>query len=229
MQTLAFLSQKGGSGKTTLAVHTAVAAEEAGEWCVVVDTDLQKSATSWREARESETPIIITAAASLLPDVIKAGREDGMTLCIIDTAPHAAPDAARVAALADLVVIPCRPTAFDLKAVGSAVEIVKAAKAKAVFVLSACPFRAPEIAETRAVLEGYGIPVAPVAITERRAFARAVATGKAVTEFDGEGKAAEEIRGLWKFFKEQLAYGESTKGDRASPVHDGRKRTRASA
>jgi len=77
-----------------------------------------------------------------------------MTLCIIDTAPHAAPDAARVAALADLVVIPCRPTAFDLAAAGSAVEIVKAAGARAVFVLSACPLRAPEIAETRAVLEG---------------------------------------------------------------------------
>ena len=115
-----------------------------------------------------------------------------MTLCIIDTAPHAAPDAARVAALADLVVIPCRPTAFDLAAAGSAVEIVKAAKARAVFVLSACPLRAPEIAETRAVLEAYGFPVAPVAIIDRRAFARALASGRAVTEFDGEGKAAHE-------------------------------------
>ena len=229
MQTLAFLSQKGGSGKTTLAVHTAVAAEEAGEWCVVVDTDLQKSATSWKEAREAASPVIITVATTLLPDVIKAGRDDGMTLCIIDTAPHAAPDAARIAGLADLVVIPCRPTAFDLKAVGSAVEIVKAAGARAVFVLSACPFRAPEIAETRTVLEGYGIPVAPVEITERRAFARAVATGKAVTEFEGEGKAAEEIRSLWTYLKEQLAYGENTQSDRAGPVHESPNRARAGA
>ena len=63
--------------------------------------------------------------------------------------------------------------------------------------VSACPLRAPEIAETRAVLEGYGFPVAPVTISERRAFARAVASGKAVTEFEGEGKAAAEIRALW--------------------------------
>jgi chromosome partitioning protein len=121
-------------------------------------------------------------------------------------------------------VIPCRPTAFDLAAAGSAVEIVRAAGARAVFVLSACPFRAPEIAETRAVLEGFGLPVAPVEITDRRAFARAVATGRAVTEFDSEGKAAEEIRALWHWFKEQMAYGR--KDDRVSGVHP-QKRARA--
>jgi chromosome partitioning protein len=203
MQTLAFLSQKGGSGKTTLAVHIAVAAQEDGERVVIVDTDLQKSATTWSDARQSDTPAVAPVAAAALNDVMKASRHDAMTLCIIDTAPHAAPDAARVAALADLVVIPCRPTAFDLAAAGSAVEIVKAAGVRAVFVLSACPLRAPEIVETRAVLEGYGFPVAPVTIGERRAFARAIASGSAVTEFDGEGKAAQEIRALWHWFKDR--------------------------
>jgi|TARA_B100001105_G_C22400368_1_gene449078 chromosome partitioning protein len=204
MKTLAFLSQKGGSGKTTLAVHTAVAAHEDGERVVIVDTDIQRSATTWSEAREAEVPAVAPVAASELDGVMKAARHDAMTLCIIDTAPHAAPDAARVARVADLVVLPCRPTAFDLAAAGSAVEIVKAAKARAVFVLSACPFRSPEIAETRAVLANYGIPVAPVEITDRRAFARAVATGRAVTEFEDHGKAAEEIRALWKWLKEQM-------------------------
>lgn len=204
MKTLAFLSQKGGSGKTTLAVHTAVASHEDGECVVVVDTDIQRSATTWSEARQAGTPVVAPVAAAELDAVINAARHDAMTLCIIDTAPHAAPDAARVARAADLVVIPCRPTAFDLAAVGSAVEIVKAAKARAVFVLSACPFRSPEIAETRAVLAGYGLPVAPVEITDRRAFARAVATGRAVTEFENHGKAAEEIRALWKWLKEQM-------------------------
>lgn len=223
MQTLAFLSQKGGSGKTTLAVHTAVAAQEDGERVVIVDTDLQKSATTWSDARQSGTPAVAPVAAAALPDVIKASRHDAMTLCIIDTAP----DAARVAALADLVVIPCRPTAFDLAAAGSAIEIVKAAGVPAVFVLSACPLRAPEIAETRAVLEGYGFPVAPVSISERRAFARAVASGRAVTEFDGEGKAAQEIRALWHWFQEQMKHGKN-KDHRVSRVHQPQKRARRS-
>jgi chromosome partitioning protein len=158
---------------------------------------------------------------------MKASRDDAMTLCIIDTAPHAAPDAARVAALADLVVIPCRPTAFDLAAAGSAVEIVKAAGARAVFVLSACPLRAPEIAETRAVLEGYGDPVAPVPISERRVFARAVASGRAVTEFDAGGKAAQEIRALWNWFREQMKHGKN-KDNRVGGVHQPQKCTHRS-
>jgi chromosome partitioning protein len=117
---------EGGSGKTTLAVHTAVAAQERGERVVLVDIDPQESTSSWGNARHNETPEIVAVGAASLHDVIKAARRDAMTLCIIDTPPHAAPDAARAAEVADLVVIPCRPTAFDAAAAPAAVEIVKA-------------------------------------------------------------------------------------------------------
>ncbi len=204
MKKIAFLSQKGGSGKTTLAVHTAVAAHEAGERVVVIDTDPQKSATVWGEARNQDAPVVATAAATELVRVLDAAQQEHMTLAIVDTAPHAAPDAARIVRVVDLVVIPCRPTAFDIAAAGSAVDIVKAAGVEAVFVLSACPFRSPEIAETRAVLAEYGLPIVPIEIVDRRAFARAVATGRAVTEFESDGKAAGEIRALWNWLKEQM-------------------------
>ena len=204
MKKIAFLAQKGGSGKTTLAVHTAVAATEAGESVVVIDTDPQKSATVWGDARSQEAPIVATAAASELGRVLEAADQERMTLAIVDTAPHAAPDATRIVRAVDLVAIPVRPTAFDITAAGSAVDIVKAAGVRAVFVLSACPFRSPEIAETRTVLAEYGLPIAPVEIIDRRAFARAVATGRAVTEFESDGKAATEIRALWAWLKEQM-------------------------
>ena len=204
MKSIAFLSQKGGSGKTTLAVHTAVAAVDTGERVVLVDTDIQQSATVWSAARSETYPIVATASAAEVHRIMAAARHDAMTLCIIDTAPHATPDAARIAQAVDLVVIPCRPTAFDIAAVSSAVEIVRAAAVRAVLVLSACPFRAPEIAETRLLLAEHELPLAPVAITDRRAFARAIATGRAVTEFDPTGKAAEEIRDLWQWLMEQM-------------------------
>ena len=204
MKKIAFLAQKGGSGKTTLAVHTAVAATEAGESVVVIDTDPQKSATVWGDARSQEVPIVATAAASELGRVLEAADQERMTLAIVDTAPHAAPDATRIVRAVDLVAIPVRPTAFDIAAAGSAVDIVKAAGVRAVFVLSACPFRSPEIAETRTGLAEYGLPIAPVEIIDRRAFARAVATGRAVTEFESDGKAATEIRALWAWLKEQM-------------------------
>ena len=204
MKTIAFLSQKGGSGKTTLAVHSAVAAAEAGERVVIVDTDPQKSATVWGDARTKDTPIVATAAAADLGRVLSAANQERMTLALVDTAPHAAPDATRIVRVVDLVVIPCRPTAFDIAAAGSAVDIVRAAGVPAVFVLSACPFRSPEIAETRVVLAEYGLPISPIEIIDRRAFARAVATGRAVTEFESNGKAADEIRIFWNWMKEQM-------------------------
>lgn len=197
MRKIAFLTQKGGSGKTTLAVHAAVAAAEAGERVVVIDTDPQKSATVWAQARTVGTPVVATVDAFQLSRVCEAAADEHMTMAIIDTAPHAAPEAAKIARSVDLVIIPCRPTAFDIAAAGSAVKIVNAARVPAAFVLSACPFRAPEITETRAALADFGLQIAPMEITDRRAFARAVKTGRAVTEFESDGKAAEEIRALW--------------------------------
>lgn len=205
MKTVAFLAQKGGSGKTTLCVHAAVAAQDTGERVVIVDTDPQKSATGWHRARIKSDLALVAVSASSLPQVLSAARLDEMTVSIIDTAPHAAPAAAQVARKAGLVVIPCRPTAFDLAATKNAVAIVKAAKVPAVFVLSACPYRAPEVAETREALAAYGFPVAPVEIGDRRAFSRAVATGRSVTEFESSGKAAEEIRALWLWIKGQMS------------------------
>jgi chromosome partitioning protein len=169
-----------------------------------VDTDPQGSATVWSNARESDQPIVATAAAADLSRVLDAAKAEGIDLVVIDTAPHAAPEAARIARAVDLVLIPCRPTAFDLSAAEGAARIVKAAKAPAAFVLSACPFRAPEIGETRKALVDYGIQVAPMEITERRAFSRAIATGRSVTEFESDGKAAAETRALWEWIRTQL-------------------------
>ena len=204
MNVIAFLSQKGGSGKTTLSVHTAVAAEATGERVCVIDADPQESATAWASALEAGTPIVATAQAGELDAALRAAESEGMTLAVVDAPPHAAPAAGQIARRSELVLIPVRPSAFDLAAVPAAVEIVAAAKVRGAFVLSACPFRAPEIGETRAALEAYGLPIVPGEITDRRAFARAVTTGSAVTEFEAEGKAAEEIRALWAWIKDTL-------------------------
>jgi chromosome partitioning protein len=128
-----------------------------------------------------------------------------MTLCVIDTAPHAVPEATRIARVCDLIIVPVRPSAFDLAALDNVVRIVRAAKAKAAFVISAAPFRAPEIGEARTVLARFEMPIAPVTITDRCAFARAVITGRAVTEFEPDGKAAEEVTALWQWIKETMA------------------------
>lgn len=204
MKTLVLLSQKGGSGKTTLAVHCAVAAEESGELVALADTDPQQSASMWAKARTAESPNVVTTSAIDLGRVLSKAREQSRTLTIVDSAPHTATDAVRIVQFADLICIPCRPTAFDIAAIEATVTLVKANGKRAVFVLSACPSRAPEIDETRSILSGHGFPIYPGQITERRSFARAVATGRAVTEFENTGRAAEEVRQLWVWLKREL-------------------------
>jgi chromosome partitioning protein len=204
MKTLALMTQKGGSGKTTLAVHLAVAAEQAGEKVCLIDVDPQASAGAWYSIREQETPAVVVVNASQLSHVLELARGEGITLAIIDTAPHNAAPAAAVSIAADFVLIPARPSAFDLAAAESTVSLVRSSGKSAAFVLNACPPRAPEIPEAIETLTAYGLPIASVTIGERRAYARAVATGRAVTEFEANGKASQEIRALLYWIKEKL-------------------------
>ncbi len=116
MNVIAFLSQKGGSGKTTLSVHTAVAAEATGERVCVIDADPQESATAWASAREAGTPIVATAQAGELDAALRAAEGEGMTLAVVDAPPHAAPAAGQIARRSELVLIPVdRPRLTSLR------------------------------------------------------------------------------------------------------------------
>ena len=200
MKSIAFLSQKGGSGKTTLAVHVAVAASKS-EQVILIDTDPQGSATAWGQARKSKPPVVHKTTPSALAEVLR--KSEG-TLAIIDTPPHATPGVDIVAAAADLLLIPCRPSAFDLVAIASSVQVAKAAGTRTAFVLNGCNLRSPEYNEAIRVLERHGFPVCPIAPGQRTPFVRAISTGRAVTEFEPSGKAAEEIQALWKWIKKTL-------------------------
>jgi len=204
MRSLAFLSQKGGSGKTTLAVHIAVAAGKGREKTILIDTDSQASASVWAQARKSETPPVSKCTAALIGGMLKTSQLQGHTLAVIDTAPHTISGIDIIAAAVDYLLIPCRPSVFDLAAIEASVKIAKAARKPAAFVLNACAARGPEVAQAKAVLARHGFPVVPVTIGDRKAFARAIISGEAVTEFDPEGKAAHEITALWRWLAKHM-------------------------
>jgi chromosome partitioning protein len=204
MNVISFLSQKGGSGKTTLAVHLAVAAEDSGMRVAVLDCDPQASATAWSDERLKAgrlEPHVVQVHTSELPTAVDGARNDGYSLVVIDAAPHANASAVDVAKASDLIIIPVRPTAFDLAALPATMKII--GDRPAAFVLSACPPRAPEIHEAHEVLLAYGRPVL-AQVTERRAMFRALAGGLAVGEFDPGGAAALEICQLHTAITEAL-------------------------
>lgn len=206
MRTIAIISQKGGAGKTTLAIHLATAAA-AESVALIVDTDPQATASRWGEWRNGVDPEIIDCGApTLLAGKLSKAAELGAELAVIDTPPHADAIARQAARLADLILIPCRPKAFDLAAIEATAELVKASHKPAFVVLMAGPPRAPLIyREAADVIEGsFGLQLAPVVLPERAAFHHSTAQGRTAEEFDHDGKAAGEIGALWRWTREQL-------------------------
>lgn len=200
MRTVAIISQKGGSGKTTIAVHLAVCAERQGQPTLILDLDPQGSARSWLSRRGDDAPEVVAADPSQLAGLLQKAEAGGAGLVILDTAPHSDRTAALAAQLADVVLIPCRPTAFDVDAITSTLTIAKLAEAqaKAAVVLNAIPTRGDYAEEVRAGLSEL-VTVAPVHLYQRAAYFNAVNDGRSVEEYEPKGKAAEEIRALYKW------------------------------
>lgn len=206
---LALLSQKGGSGKTTLAAHLAVALGRSRR-VVLVDSDPQRSASAWWRARGRDTPELIETPAGDILGSVRTIRATGAGgLIVIDTMPSVAADIASIARAADYVLIPCRPSVLDLRAIGGTVEVVKGVRKPAAIVLNAVPSprgagEASVTHEARGALQQYGLPVLAQAIGSRAVLAHALAAGLAVEEFDPTSKAAAEIRALARFMEERL-------------------------
>jgi chromosome partitioning protein len=202
MRTIALLARKGGTGKTTLAVHLAVLAAESGRCVLLVDTDPQHSAGDWWRVRKTDVPRLVECAAKRVPAVLQAAEQDGIDLVVVDTRPSVEADTADIARLADLVLIPTRPGILDLRAIAPTTEVVRAARHAAIIVLNAVPaargFGENALtAEARRALQSYRLPVAATAIGNRTAFAHALIDGRSVTEFEPHGKAAGELRKLF--------------------------------
>ena len=120
-------------------------------------------------------------------------------LCLIDTAPHAESPALAAARAADLVLVPCRASILDLRAVTASQAIAQLAGTPASAVLCGVPARGSLADEAQAALEAHGLPVAPVRIGHRAAFVHAVTTGQGVQEYEPQGKATREITCLYEW------------------------------
>lgn len=197
MKTVAIISQKGGAGKTTLTVHLATAAVAAGHTTAIIDLDPQGTATSWSDRRSAGAPEVVSGQAVRLPALMTAARDNGVDVLILDTAPNADQTASLAARAADVVLIPCRPSAFDLEAIETTLMLAKVAKKPAYVVLNAVPPRSGIGKEAAEGLKGQGAQVAPHQLTHRAAFAHGVIDGRTAQEFEPEGKAAEEVAALY--------------------------------
>lgn len=203
-QVVVVASQKGGSGKTTLAGHIAVQAELSGAGPVaIIDTDPQGSLAKWWNVREAQAPAF---AQTSIPDLgrdIEYLRDNGARLIIIDTPPAVTSSIVEVVTHADLVIIPTRPSPHDLRAVGATVDIVEHQRKQLVFVVNSATMRARITSDTAVALSQHGT-VAPATIHHRVDFAASMIDGRTVVEVDPEGRSAKEIADLWTYLSGRL-------------------------
>ena len=204
MHVMAVASQKGGSGKTTLAGHLGVAAERLGAGPVaLLDCDPQGSLAGWWNERKAETPLFIHTYISQLEDDIDRMRAAGVELLVIDTPPAITEMITDVVRVCDLVVIPTRPSPHDLRAAGATVDIVEQVGKPLVFVLNGAATRARITAEAAIALSQHGT-VAPVTVHQRTDFAASMIDGRTVMELNPAGKSAQEITALWAYLRDRL-------------------------
>ena len=204
MKTLAVLSRKGGTGKTTLAIQLSVAAEQAGHTTALIDLDPQASAAKWSDNREGRSPAVISTHATRLPEILSIAESNGATLAILDTAPHTETAALEAASTAQMAVIPCKPTLIDLQAIGSTINVVRLANVPARIILNAVPARGDLAAQARQVVEDFNVPCAPCEIGHRMAFIHSYNAGLAVQEFEPRGKASSEICALYLYIANEM-------------------------
>ena len=204
MHVIGIASQKGGSGKTTLAGHLAVQAERVGGGPVaLVDTDPQGSLSEWWNARAAETPRFARTSPGRLAQDIEQMRAFGIKLLVIDTPPAIEATITDVIALCDLVLIPVRPSPHDLRAVGATVDIIEKLGKQLTFVINGAAQRARITNEAVMALSQHGT-LAPVILHQRTGYAASMIDGRTVGEIKGEARGAEEIALLWDYVSKRL-------------------------
>lgn len=204
MITIAILSQKGGAGKTTVSLNLGVAAELAGKSAAIIDLDPQASATQWGDSRDLDTPVVVSTQATRLPHMLKTCKNNGANVVIIDTAPHAEQSALLAARAADIVLIPCRPSIVDLRAIGSTIDICRIADTPCFVLLNQTPSRGSLTRDAEEALLKLDVPISPVQIGQRVAYIHSVTNGQGVIEYEARGKASKEVQVLFQYILKQI-------------------------
>ena len=204
MLTIAVVSQKGGAGKTTLALALAVETAKRGP-AAVIDIDPQGTAVAWRDMRTAAEPPVTSTQANRLERIKAAAENGGARLVAIDTPAQSSEAALRAAEAADLVVVPCAPAGQDLHAIARTIRVAQLAERPAVVVLNRAPVNNPLVGRAAAAIRRYQVDVCPIVLHQRIQHVHAYTAGLTAAEWAPKSKAADELRQLTRWIEKRYA------------------------
>jgi chromosome partitioning protein len=196
MKVISLVTQKGGSGKSTLCVSLAVAAQQADRSVCILEMDKQATVTQWAQAREGRAPEVAQVTADKLETVVDRLRGADFDFIFIDTPGIDSPGTNAVIRLSELCLIPCRPSPADLRGVSPTLAAIHRLEKDFAFVLNQTPPKSYRVRDTSQGLKVLGM-LADVVVVMRNDHQDAIGSGQGVTEFNPEGAAADEMRRLW--------------------------------
>lgn len=205
MKIVALCSTKGGGGRSTLAIHLAVAGFRRGYSTTLIDLDPSTSASQWADFRENPQPNVLSIPAQRLNRALGRAREDGCDFAILDGAPNAPEAMIEACEASDLILVPSRPNIVDIRVNRTTAKIAKmSGKAAYVVINQARPGSTLLVAEAQEALRSAGFAIAPVPIHARAVFAHCMIVGKTAEEYEPNSKGAAEIEALFKWVKKTL-------------------------
>jgi chromosome partitioning protein len=223
MFTIALISQKGGVGKTTIAIHLATAFEAIGKQTLLIDLDPQTSAAEWKDSRQDDRPYVMAVPPSRLNKSLETARENGAVVVILDTAPHSEGTALDAARAADLILVPCKPSLMDLRAMRKTSDILNFVKKPTFAVLNeVTPIKLVADQAERAIINQFGLAVCPVRLGLRVAFSRCLLAGQTAQEYEPSGKAADEVDALMKWVSKTVGIPTSRQAGRRAIAKTGK-------
>ena len=204
MKTLAIISQKGGTGKSTVAVHLSVAASQAGHTTALIDLDPQANVAKWGDMRSNDAPIVISAHASRLKETLHTAEGLNVDLAILDTPPKMESSILDAARVSDFALIPCRTSLWDLQAIAPTVELAKLANVETRLLFNAVQTNSSVFYKMKKAIEVFDVPCAPCHLGQRVAFSHAIIDGMVAQEYEPRGKASLEVNALYNYVKKEL-------------------------
>jgi chromosome partitioning protein len=213
VKTIAVIARKGGSGKTTVAVHLALAAHRRQLKTWLVDTDPQGSSSEVLKARQADGPVCAPAVGAGLIDRQAAALAVGAELMLVDTPAASEGEIAHAIALAQLSVLVIRPTFLDIAASIQTAQILRRLRKPGLILLNQAPVpregvEPPAVKKAIEALRLMRLPVIPVVLRSRAVYQTALATGQSAEELAAGGPAGEEVAQAWSFI-ERFVWGET--------------------